>query len=145
MLAMFVNVPLSLLLLWQFGMGGAAIGTSLAMLVGAMVLLAAMHRAYGRSLSATLAVLASYWPVLVACALVAMVVWYPFAHWFGALPEALRDGWRLRLPLAGVAIIGYLLLAALLVVLQYRCGLLTRTQYTQLRDWLREKGLLRSR
>ena len=145
MLTLVVNVPLSLTLLWQFGMGGAAIGTSLAMMGGALVLVASMHRAYGRPPAATLSMLAAYWPVLLACALIAIAAWVPFARWFGEVPEALRDSWRLRLPLAGVAIGGYLLIAALLLVLQFRCGLLTRAQYEQLRDWLQRKGLLSPR
>jgi O-antigen/teichoic acid export membrane protein len=138
---MLVNVPLSVLLLWQWGMPGAALGTALAMTTGACLLLASMHRAYGRSLATTLSMLAGYWPAALACVLVAVAADYAFEQWFAAVPPGMRNGWSARLPLAGVAIAAYFACAALMLALQLRRGQQTRRQLLDAARWLRGLAL----
>jgi len=143
MLTLLVNIPLSLLLLWQWGMVGAAAGTSVAMTAGAALLLADAHRAYGRPLRPTLALVASYWPALVVCALFGLVAYLPFERWFVAIPEAARDGWRTRLAAAAAAGVAYLSCIGAMLLVQWRFGLVPREQYQALREWLRARWSIR--
>jgi len=137
--AMLVNVPLSVVLLLQWGMAGAAFGTSVAMVCGAALLLAGVHRAYGRSLRPTLALLLAYWPVLLSGVLLALLVQIAFGRWWPTVAVEARDAWQTRLPVAVVALLAFLASASLLLALQIRLRLVSREQYEQLAHWLQER------
>lgn len=139
LVTMIINIPLSLLLLLRYGMVGAAAGTSVAMAAGGMLMLADTHRAYRRPLRPTLAMIARYWPALLVCALFGLVAWLPFESWIAAIPESARDDWRSRLPAAALAGLAYLLCMSAMVLVQLRCGLITRAQYAQILEWLRRR------
>jgi len=141
---MCINIPLSLLLLYKWGMTGAAIGTSLAMVAGSALLLVQMHHAYGRPLRPTLAIFWNFWPALLVCIAFATLAWFPFEHWISSLHADARFAWRTRVTPAFVSALGYALCLGTMLALQMRRGLLSAGQSAELRRWLRPgaKGAL---
>jgi len=139
---MLINVPLSLLLLLKWGMTGAAIGTSVAMVAGSVLLLVQMHRAYGRPLRPTLAIFWNFWPALLVCLVAGAAVYFPFEHWIEGVPEHARYAWRTRVVPALVSALGYGLCLAAMVLIQMRRGMLSPEHREEIARWLRERGLL---
>lgn len=137
LLTMAVNIPLSLLLLFQWGMTGAAIGTSVAMIAGSAMLVAGMHRAYGKRLAPTLATFAEFWPAVVVCAAFFALTYVPFENWLASIPEPARWAWRTRLGPTAVSALAYIACVATMIAIQVRRGLLTQEQSAGLSRWLR--------
>jgi len=89
-LAILINVPLSLLLVTQWGLMGAAIGTGIAMILSALQLLHAVHKHFARPLGATFLMLAKFWPVLLVCAAWGGFTLVGFDYWFAAVDPSIR-------------------------------------------------------
>jgi O-antigen/teichoic acid export membrane protein len=133
---MLVNVPLSFLLLSRWGATGAAVGTSIAMIVGAAVLLRGMHRAYGRPIAPTLAMLRRFWPALLVCAAAAALVYLPFDTWMESVAPRQRYAWRTRVGPGLLSVFGYAVVVATIAWWQFRRDAPTREQRERLAAWL---------
>jgi O-antigen/teichoic acid export membrane protein len=132
---LLVNVPLSLLLLWRWGAAGAALGTSAALIVGAMVLLRGMHRAYDRPMAPTFAIFRAYWPALLVCVSAAALVYFPFEHWMDTLAPQQRYAWRTRIVPALLSAAGYAVVVWTMIWLQLRRQPLTLEQRARIAQW----------
>jgi peptidoglycan biosynthesis protein MviN/MurJ (putative lipid II flippase) len=141
---MVLNVPLSLLLLFEWGMPGAAIGTSVAMVVGSVLLLVQMHRAYARPLGPTLAIFAQFWPALLVCLVFAGLFFFAFEHWIAGMQGMQRFAWRTRVVPGLLSVAGYGLCAGTMVAVQLRRGMLSAQQRAEIAGWLRSRGLARA-
>jgi O-antigen/teichoic acid export membrane protein len=137
---MLINVPLSLLLLFKWGMVGAAIGTSVAMVVGSVLLLVQMHRAYGRPLRPTIAIFAQFWPALLVCLAFATLGHYAFEHWLAGIHGDARFAWRTRVVPALLSALGYALCLGTMLTIQMRRGMLGAQERAQLVDWWRARA-----
>ena len=113
-----VNVPLSLALVRVWGVEGAALGSSVAMVIGATVLLyQARARMGSEMLEGVSGVLRRHWPLAAVCLLWSVAVHHGFRNWFLETPIAVRYtvGLRLHAGLAAVALYGACLLALAVV------------------------------
>jgi O-antigen/teichoic acid export membrane protein len=124
-LAILVNVPLSLLLVVQWGLVGAAIGTAAAMLVSAVLLVAGVHRHFGRPVAATLRVLAGFWPLLLVGLCWGGLTYFLFSAWFAALDPAVRFSRVTRAYPGFVAIMVYAMCLISFAVVEIRRGALS--------------------
>jgi O-antigen/teichoic acid export membrane protein len=88
--AILLNVPLSLIFVLKWGVTGAAIGTAVAMVVSASLLLHAAHRHFGRPLAATCRMLLEFWPLLLVCAGWGATTYFAYNAWFETLDPATR-------------------------------------------------------
>lgn len=107
LLAVFINAVLSLLLIGQWGMVGAAAGTALAMVAAAGRLGYITHRHFDRPVGPTLRMLASLWMPILMCLTWGVLTYALFTLWFGALAPAERYSRETRLLPALVALGGY--------------------------------------
>jgi O-antigen/teichoic acid export membrane protein len=113
--SILLNLPLSLVLVQVWGVEGAALGSSIAMVVGAAVLLRQAAMRLGReAVKAVRDTLVQHWPLVVVCLLWGIAIHHAFRQWFLATPIQVRYGIGLRLR-AGVLALG--LYAACLLVL----------------------------
>jgi peptidoglycan biosynthesis protein MviN/MurJ (putative lipid II flippase) len=135
-----INVPLSLFLLFEWGMVGAAIGTSIAMVTGSAILLLQMHRAYRRPIGPTLAIFWNYWPALLVCLLFGTLFYLPFEHWISGIHGNARFAWRTRVTHAFLSVSGYAVCLGTMLVVQMRRGLLSPEQLAGIGRWFRRNG-----
>jgi len=113
--SILLNVPLSLALVRTWGVEGAALGSSVAMIIGALVLLhEARMRLDTEAATAVGDALARQWPLAVVCLAWGTGVHLTFRHWFLATPISVRYGVGLRIRAGVIALVLY---AACLVVL----------------------------
>lgn len=84
-ISILLNIPLSLMLITKWGMTGAAIGTGIAMVISAVVLMRSVHGLFGRRLSETLGLLAQLWPLLLVCLAWGVLAHVYFDSWFASL------------------------------------------------------------
>jgi O-antigen/teichoic acid export membrane protein len=84
-LSIVVNVPLSLLLVLNWGLLGASIGTAVAMTLGAGQLVRAVHQRFGRRWAPTGRLLASFWPLLLVGLFWGTLTYFFFNAWFATL------------------------------------------------------------
>jgi O-antigen/teichoic acid export membrane protein len=96
-ITILLNVPLSLSLVYRWGLVGASIGTAIAMLSGAALLVLAVHRHMARPVNATLRLLASFWPPLLVCAAWGVLTYSVFYDWFQGLEAATRFSRHMRM------------------------------------------------
>jgi O-antigen/teichoic acid export membrane protein len=134
-----INIPLSIVLVLEWGMAGAAAGTAVAMLGGAGLLLMHVHRAYDQPLSETLKNLSRFWPLLVVCLAFAAIVYLPFEHWLASLDVASRYSWKTRISLALLAGATYTACLGSMAIVQFHRGALERNHYDFLSRWIRFK------
>ncbi len=137
--AILINIPLSIVLVMEWGMAGAAAGTAVAMLGGAGLLLVHVHRAYDQPLSGTLKDLWSFWPLLVVCLAFAAIVYLPFEHWLSSLDVVSRYSWKTRISLALLTGAAYTACLASMALVQFHRGALERIHYDFLSRWIRFK------
>ena len=135
--SVLANIPLSFLLLTQWGSVGAAIGTATAMLISAAQVLVVAHKQFDRPLSATLRVLSDFWPPLLAC-----ICWWVatdllFNAWLATLDPEIRFSHvnRIYPGILTVAIYALCLLSMFLVQL-YR-GAFTAAEHAFLARMIR--------
>lgn len=125
LVSLLINVPLSIFLVHEWGMTGAAAGTAIAMLTGSVMLMVQVHRAHARPVGATLQRLAYAWPIVVGALVCGVVVYAGFEAWLITLDSVARYAWSTRLLLAALALSGYAAcLGALVMVLLHRGSLL---------------------
>jgi O-antigen/teichoic acid export membrane protein len=96
-ITILVNVPLSLALVYRWGLVGASIGTAVAMLSGATLLVLAVHRHMERPAGATLRLLGSFWPPLLVCMAWGILTYSVFQDWFQGLDAATRFSRHMRM------------------------------------------------
>lgn len=90
LLSIVVNIPLSLLLVTRWELVGAAIGTAVAMSVGALQLGLAAHRHFSRPVAPTLRVLRDFWPPALVCVCGGVLAFGLFDAWFATVEPAMR-------------------------------------------------------
>lgn len=124
-LAVLLNVPLSLLLVMQWGLVGAAIGTATAMVVSAARLVHETHRYFGRPLAATYRVLMEFWPLLLVCAGLGVLNYLLYSAWFETLEPATRFSRGTRVWPGILAIAAYALCLLGMFLVQLHRGAFT--------------------
>jgi O-antigen/teichoic acid export membrane protein len=137
--SMLVNIPLSIILVLQWQMTGAAAGSAVAMLSGSAILLFEVHRSHGQALSATMKGLLKLWPLLIVCLACGLVVYAPFEHWLSSLDSATRYSWQTRAWLGLLSGGAYLVCLTVMAVVQIHRGALSGAQYDFLVRWIRFK------
>lgn len=116
-----LNVPLSLALVRVWGLEGAALGSSLAMVVGSAVLLREARRALGGSVVAVVTgTLRRHWPLLFVCVAWGLAVHLVFGHWFEATNVTVRYSLAKRAVAAGAALALYGACVVTLILLKLR-------------------------
>ena len=131
-LSILINVPLSLALVLNWGLVGAAIGTGIALTIGSVQLLTAVHRHVERPLSATLRMFASFWPLLLVCIFWGAVSYALFSAWFATLDPAIRFSRAIRI-YPGLAAIGiYVLCVVTMGWVEWKRGAFTVAERTSL-------------
>jgi O-antigen/teichoic acid export membrane protein len=125
-LAILFNMPLSLLLVLQWGLVGAAAGTAIAMVIGAAQLVHAVHRHFQRPFEATRLVLASFWPPLLVCLCWGVVVYLCFGAWFATLDPLVRFSRVTRAYPGVIALLLYAGCAGSMLAVEIRRGALTK-------------------
>ena len=128
LIAIAINVPLSLALLAKWELVGAATGTGVAMVAGASFVVVATHRHFDRPLRSTAALLARFWPLLLACACWGGLSWLVFREWFATLDAALRFSRATRVYPGLAAIAVYLLCVTSMVAIEVRRGALSSAE-----------------
>jgi Na+-driven multidrug efflux pump len=104
-----VNLPLSLLLVRWWGVEGAALGSSLAMVLGSAVLLREARTGPSREFVESLQrAVARHWPLAFVCLAWGTAVHHVFRSWLLTTPVAVRYEMDLRLRAAVIAIALYL-------------------------------------
>ena len=116
-LSIFLNAYLSFVLVLNWEVLGAAIGTAVAMLASSALLISDVHRSQARPVAKTAAIVASYWPQLAVCLGVGALSYIAFAGWFASLDPATRFARHERLLPAFAAGAAYLACLALLRLL----------------------------
>ena len=135
--AIMVNAPLSLLLIYRWGLVGAAVGTGLAMAFGAGQLMFAVHRHLERPLRGTLRVLGRFWPAVLVCLCWGVPTYVLFASWFATLDAATRFS-RLTRTYPGLLAIGiYLGCVVTVLAVELYCNRFTAKERSALRGLLR--------
>ena len=90
LLSIAVNIVLSLVLIMRWELVGAAVGTAIAMLLGAVQLGYAAHRFHGQPIIPTLRMLAGFWPPVLVCVCWGALAYGAFDAWFQTLDAAIR-------------------------------------------------------
>lgn len=123
LVSLVVNIPASYLLAMSMGVTGAALGTSLAMCLSAILLLGETHKYYGRRLRNAL--IASIRSLLVVANLLGLtaIFWASFDAWL-PLPHASTALAANRAIAATVAIVGFAACIALLAACHLNAPLL---------------------
>jgi O-antigen/teichoic acid export membrane protein len=121
MVSIILNIPLSLTLVRVWGVEGGALASSLAMILGMVILMREARAALGtEAVSAVSVTVLRHWPLAAVCLGWGGAVHFFFGRWLVTTPVHLRYGLRLR-ALAGVAALalyGACLLIVLLVKLR---------------------------
>jgi O-antigen/teichoic acid export membrane protein len=137
MASILLNVPLSLILVRVSGLEGAALGSSLAMVLGMAVLVWQARRALGRDVvSAVTETVVRHAPLALACGVWGIVVHIGFTRWFEATKVAMHYTRGQR---AGAAMVTLALYAACLVSLLV-LKLVLHGLDTDERQWLARLG-----
>jgi O-antigen/teichoic acid export membrane protein len=104
--SILLNVPLSLTLVRLWGVEGAALGSSLAMVVGMAVLLREASKALGRDVvSVVTRTLVRHWPLALVCVVWGVAVRVGFDRWLNATSIPVRY-LRSQRAVAGVVALG---------------------------------------
>jgi O-antigen/teichoic acid export membrane protein len=121
--SILLNVPLSLALVRVWGVEGAALGSSLAMLLGVIVLFHQARGALGReAVASVVATLVRHWPLAITCLAWGVAVHLAFGRWFETTSIQLRYGLVLRAQAGGLALALYVCCLLTLVVAKLRLG-----------------------
>jgi O-antigen/teichoic acid export membrane protein len=131
-----LNVTLSAVLVPQFGSSGAALGTALALAIGAGVLVFGVHRHFGRPIRPTLAMLARFGPAVSMC-----LLWAAATH-FLVLPVLTSMGVsRLGLGFGAAAV--FAACVGCVAVVEWHWGALGAAEQRKLNTWLRSSMRVR--
>ncbi len=114
-----VNVPLSFLLVVYLGPVGAASGTAVAMSLGAVLLIVAMYRAYGRRAGDASAEIRNSLPAMSFFALLCCVTWFFCEAWVQQLPTNGATA-STRATATVIAMLGYFSLLSALILTSLR-------------------------
>lgn len=140
--SVLINIPLSFILVLQWQLLGAAVGTSFAMMISSALLVVEVHRARGWDVAGTIRMLASLWPLLAVCLVFGLLAYVPFGIWVSSLGEGVRYSRQTRLYPGAVAAVAYAACLTSMLVVQVLRGALTREQLERLPGFLRFKGFV---
>jgi O-antigen/teichoic acid export membrane protein len=119
--AILLNVPLSLTLVRLWGVEGAALGSSLAMVCGSALLFHRARRVVGDGVvTAVTDVFKSHWPLFLSCVVWAVATHLAFGLWIEATSVIVRYTLSNRLLAAGAAVILYAACVTMLLLLKLR-------------------------
>jgi len=121
--SILLNIPLSLTLVQFWGVDGAALGSSLAMLLGTAVLLKEARRALGPGIvKVVVTTLVRHWPLGAACLAWGVAVHVGFDRWFDAASIHVRYGLDMRARAGGAALALYAGCLLTLVLVRRKMG-----------------------
>ncbi len=110
---LLINVPLSFVLILKLQLVGVAAGTAIAMMAGAAMLMADVHKAYAQPLVNTLKPLWHlFWAPACVCAAFALLTWFLFELWLASVNPGIRFSREMRvIPglIAGLTYVGCLI------------------------------------
>jgi O-antigen/teichoic acid export membrane protein len=113
--SLLINVPVSYILVNQFGPAGAAAGTATAMSLSATLLVVATYRAYTRPLRESLGVLRECIPMVSGVTLLCTVGWIVCAEWIQTIARSDATP-PARATAAAWAIAGYVFVLSVLTI-----------------------------
>ena len=134
LLALCINVPMSIMLVHQWGVPGVAVGTAIAMASGAGLLLIDTHKACGRSVTDTIGKMVRFGPLLLICAAVGVLSWISTDYAVSRYGLSAVSTPSARFAAAALAIATYGLCVGLMLLYAIRRRMLTLRPQTAV--WL---------
>ena len=131
-LSILFNVPLSLALVLQWGLAGAAIGTGIALMLSSLHLLRAVHAHFGWRITATLRTMLHLWPPIVVCVCFGALSYWMFSEWITTVEASVRYARATRIGPGLLALLMYGLCLASLLFVELARGAFTQEE----RSWL---------
>ncbi len=95
--SILINVPLSLLLVLNWGAVGAAVGTGIAIVLSSLQLFRSVHSHFGWRMAATLRAMAGLWPPMLVCGCFGALTYWVFFEWFATVDAGVRYARATRL------------------------------------------------
>jgi O-antigen/teichoic acid export membrane protein len=115
LLALLINIPLSILLTSQFGTSGAAAASALSMCLSALGVLTLTHRLYRKRIVSSRAVVTRFASQALIALALAGVIWWLFQSWLNSLPEIGDAASRAKASVAAMVAYVCIMLGALSV------------------------------
>ncbi len=125
LLALGINIPMSIALVQQWGVAGVAVGTALAMACGAGLLLMDTHKACGRPVADTVGKVVRLGPLALICATVGILSWIATDYAVSRFGLSAISTPSARLSVAALAIATYGLCVGLMLFYALRRGMVT--------------------
>lgn len=125
LLALGINVPMSIVLVQEWGVPGVAVGTAIAMASGATLLLTDTHKACGRSVINTVSKMIRFGPLALICAAVGVLSWISTEYAVSRYGLGAISTPNARFGAAALAIGTYGLCVGLMLIYALRRGMLT--------------------
>ena len=121
--SILLNIPLSLTLVRIWGVEGAALGSSIAMVLGMGVLLREARIALGQGVVSTVAgTMGRHWPLALACLAWGTAVHVGFGRWYLGAGAPVRYGLDTRAYAGGTALALYVACLLTLLLIKLRLG-----------------------
>ncbi len=131
--SMVLNVLLSLLLVLNWGLAGAAIGTAIALVLGAGQLLHSVHAHFGWRVADTFRAVARLWPPVTVCLCVGGLSYWMFESWLAMVEPSVRFARATRIGPGVAALLLYVLCIGALFFVELARGAFTSGERTRLR------------
>ena len=131
-LSILLNLPVSLLLVLNWGLAGAAVGTGIALLLSALQLFRSVHAHFGWRVAATLQVVMRLWPPVVVCVCFGALTYWIFNEWFATVEASVRYARPTRVGPGLLALLMYGLCVGSMLFVELARGAFTPEE----RGWL---------
>ena len=131
-LSILLNIPLSLALVLKWGLAGAALGTSVALVLSAARLVRSVHAHFGWRVSASLRVMGALWPPILVCICCGAMTYWAFDAWFASVEPGVRFARATRVGPGLVALLLYALCVGCMFLVELIRGAFTPEE----RGWL---------
>ena len=142
-LSILLNVPLSLLLVLNWGLAGAAVGTGIALLFSALQLFRSVHLHFGWRASATLRTAAQLWPPVVVCVCIGALTYWIFNEWFATVEASVRYARPTRVGPGLLALLAYGFCLGTMFIVELARGAFTPEERAWLMRLIRFKWFAR--
>lgn len=128
LLALGINVPMSIILVQHWGVPGVAVGTSLAMACGAGLLLLDTHKACGKSVIDTVGKVVRFGPLALICAAIGILSWISTDYVVTRFGLGAVSKPNARIVAAALALAAYGLCVGMMLLYALRRGMLRLRQ-----------------
>ncbi len=127
-LSMLLNVPLTLVLVFKWGLAGAAIGTGLALVLSSVSLFRSVHAHFGWRIATTLGAMARLWPPVVVCVAFGALTYWIFGEWIANVDAGVRFARATRIGPGLVVLLMYGLCIASMLFVELARGAFTKEE-----------------